>query len=218
MKGWVSNVDTISQGANAATVMPLGSEMGQNELLIRIGQLTRLLRDGLYELGLTQTIEEAAKAIPDARERLRYIAHMTEQAATEVLTTIETAQPKIDAHRSALNELLADMARGAIDAERLERTLTQGVSTQDELSTHLMQIMMAQSFQDLTGQVIIKLMDLVKTIETELVDVLVAASPPGALASEKTSSLLNGPQIDKKKTDVVCGQDQVDDLLSSLGF
>lgn len=82
-----------------------------------------------------------------------------------------------------------------------------------------MQIMMAQSFQDLTGQVITKMMTLIGTIESELIDVLIQNAPPDAREQVKANEgLMNGPQIDPTRADVVSSQDQVDDLLSSLGF
>src|SRR5690606_15244810 len=74
---------------------------------MRIGQLTRMLRDSMRELGLDRAIEEAAQAIPDARDRLRYVANMTEQAAHRVLNATEIAQPLQD-----------NIISGAVDLER----------------------------------------------------------------------------------------------------
>ena len=72
------------------------------DLIHRIASLTRMLRDSMRELGLDQAIKDAAEAIPDARDRLRYVAQMTEQAANRVLNATEAAGPIQD-----------DMARNA---------------------------------------------------------------------------------------------------------
>ncbi|HET8790314.1 MAG TPA: protein phosphatase CheZ, partial [Modicisalibacter sp.] len=94
-------------------------------------------------------------------------------------------------------------------------------------NAELLEIMMAQDFQDLTGQVIKRMMDVIKQIENELVQVLLDNVPDSedrkelkrVIESEKKeSSLLNGPQIKPDGADVVSSQDQVDDLLDSLGF
>lgn len=195
-----------------------------NDLLIeRIGHLTRMLRDGMHELGLDKTIQEAAQAIPDARDRLRYVAHMTEQAATTVLAATEVAQPiqdDLSIQAKALTQKLQDRVNQAdpdpVDIE-LAQFLQQAQAGSEKTNSLLMEIMMAQGFQDLTGQVIMKMMDLVSVIERELVEVLLESIPP-ARREEAAASLLNGPQVNPNKPDVVSDQDQVDDLLSSLGF
>lgn len=212
----------ISSGADAQTVMPQSAldAAGQEDMLARIGQLTRLLRNSMYELGLNHTIEQAAAAIPDARERLRYVARMTEQAATEVLSTIELAQPLLDDHQRSMKALLSGIDQGVMpDPDELKALLSKGVADYGVLSGYMMQIMMAQSFQDLTGQVITKMMTLIGTIESELIDVLIQNAPAEAREQVKAQGgLLNGPQMDPTRADVVSSQDQVDDLLSSLGF
>ena len=77
---------------------------------------------------------------------------------------------------------------------------------------------MAQDFQDLTGQVIKKIVDVTQKMEKQLVDLLVESSPPLA-NHEVHAGLLNGPVINPSgRADVVTNQDQVDDLLESMGF
>ena len=200
---------------------------GADDLLARIGQMTRMLRDSMRELGLDRAIEEAAQAIPDARDRLRYVANMTEQAAHRVLNATEIAQPlqeKMSADAQALEarwqqwfeqplELpqcreLVDDTRGFLRAVPQETRAT---------NAQLMEIMMAQDFQDLTGQVIMKMMDVIGAIERELLQVLLDNVP--AERKQEAKTLLNGPQVNPVgNADVVTGQDQVDDLLASLGF
>lgn len=199
------------------------SETGQDVLIARIGQLTRMLRDSMRELGLDRTIQNAAQAIPDARDRLRYVAQMTEQAANQALAASEKALPIQDALARDAKALSAELAsrpsgQGADDAlnAQIASFLADVPVQAGQTNALLMDIIMTQGFQDLTGQVITKMMDIVGTIERELVMVLLEAVPPER--REEAESLLNGPQVIKDKADVVASQDQVDDLLASLGF
>lgn len=197
------------------------------DLVQRIAQLTRMLRESMRELGLDQAIQDAAHAIPDARDRLHYVAQMTEQAANRVLNAAETMQPWQESMQHDAQHLerrwddwfahpveLAQ-ARQLVDDTRLFLTVVPD-RTQASLDT-LLEIIMAQDFQDLTGQVIMKMLGVITAIETELVQVLIENVPQEQ--RETTSSLVNGPQINPAgKDEVVASQDQVDDLLSSLGF
>src|SRR5699024_1038299 len=197
------------------------------ELLSRIAQLTRMLRENMRELGLDQAIQDAADAIPDARDRLHYVARMTEQAANRVLNAAEQMQPlqaDMQHNARALSQRwdawfekpteLSD-ARLLVDDARTFLSDVPG-KTEESLNT-LMEIIMAQDFQDLTGQVIMKMLGVICAIETELVQDLIDNVPQEQ--SDVTDSLLNGPQIKPEAADdVVADQDQVDDLLSSLGF
>jgi len=78
---------------------------------------------------------------------------------------------------------------------------------------------MAQDFQDLTGQVIKKMMDVVNEVESQLLQVLIDNSPVDRRPEPPAAnSLLNGPQTAPGSADAVTDQSQVDDLLESLGF
>ncbi|VVE84606.1 protein phosphatase CheZ [Pandoraea sputorum] len=197
-------------------------------MLMRVGQLTRMLRDNLRELGLDKQLEQAAEAIPDARDRLNYVATMTEQAAVRALTAIELAKPiqdRLEADANALDARWAkwfDQPLELEDARQLvteTRTYLRRVPDDTRATNnHLMEIMMAQDFQDLTGQVIKKIMEVVQEIEKHLVQTLLE-NMPAEKRKEAEDSLLNGPQVKKEgRTDIVADQGQVDDLLASLGF
>jgi chemotaxis protein CheZ len=197
-------------------------EQQQEDLIARVGNVTRLLRQSMRELGLDKAVAKAAQAIPDTRDRLRYVAYMTEQAAVSVLNATEKAQPiqqALNAKASSLLERLQDPLQaptvGASD--ELREFMQQVVQQTDHTNQLLLDIMMAQGFQDLTGQVITKMIDVIGTIEQELLQVLTDYLPPGQTRREP-EGLLNGPQINPSKPDVVTGQDQVDDLLASMGF
>lgn len=197
------------------------------DLIHRIAQLTRMLRESMREMGLDQAIKDAAQAIPDARDRLHYVARMTEQAANRVLNAAEKIQPLQEDMRREAQALDArwqdwfdnpdelDQARALVGDTR---SLLQGIPAKAQMSQdNLMEIIMAQDFQDLTGQVIMKMLGVVGAIETELVQVLIDHVPQDR--RDESNVLLNGPQVSADgKVDVVTSQDQVDDLLSSLGF
>lgn len=197
-------------------------------MLVRIGQLTRMLRDNLRELGLDKQLEQAAEAIPDARDRLNYVATMTEQAAERTLNAIDIAKPIQETLAKQAAELDTRWAAwfgtplALDDARRLvndTRAYLRSVPEQAQATnSQLLEILMAQDFQDLTGQVIKKIMEVVRTIEHQLLQVLLDNLPP-EMRREADSQLLNGPQINPEgKADVVADQGQVDDLLASLGF
>lgn len=197
-------------------------------LLGRIGQLTRQLREGLRELGLDKQVERAAQAIPDARDRLSYVAATTERAAHRALNAIDLAQPlqeQLATGASALNARWDEWFANPIelnDARELvldTRTYLREVpKTAGAINAQLLEILMAQDFQDLTGQVIKKMMEVVNDVETQLLQVLIDNSPPEKRQELNNNSMLNGPQINPGAPDAVADQSQVDDLLESLGF
>ncbi|WP_425591760.1 protein phosphatase CheZ [Halomonas getboli] len=221
-----------------------------DELVQRIGHLTRMLRDSMRELGLDKEIERAADAIPDARDRLSYVATMTEQAAERALNAIDRAQPLQDRLSEGAEALDARWAEWFAEPKELDEARELVKDTRGYLAevpqtvqaTHkeLLEIMMAQDFQDLTGQVIKKMMDVIREIESQLVQVLIDSVPQGETrddmqrradgqreaearkrdeASKRSEDgLLNGPQMKPEAEDVVADQDQVDDLLDQLGF
>ena len=197
----------------------------QEALLARVGHMTRSLHDSLSGLDFDKLAARAAHDIPDARDRLDYVARMTEQAAQKVLDATEAASPLQDriggGARSLAQQWRVLLAAGH-DATPLagptlaylEQTANDSELTRQQLTS----IMMAQDFQDLTGQVIRKVTELAHGLEQQLVQLLVDYAP-GDLKRETNTGLLNGPQINPNDSpDVVADQTQVDDLLESLGF
>jgi chemotaxis protein CheZ len=199
-----------------------------DEVLSRIGHMTRSLHESLRGLGLDKLIEKAASDIPDARDRLDYVARLSEDAAKRVLDATDAASPLqdgIDASSAELSQAwramlasgegsaemraLAERTIASLDASRSAAAATRG---------HLMDIMMAQDFQDLTGQVIKRITGIAQNLEKQLVQVLVDFAP-AEVKRELDNGLLNGPQINPEgDSEVVADQGQVDDLLDSLGF
>jgi chemotaxis protein CheZ len=203
----------------------VGDSAGQ--LVNRIGHLTRQLREGIRELGLDKSIAKAAEAIPNARDRLAYVAQMTERAAERALNAVDVAQPIQDGLSKQATGLARrwdiwfsspvelDEARELVVDTRAYLTAVPGQVS--ATNAQLMEIMMAQDFQDLTGQVIKKMMDVIKDMETQLLQLLIDNAPLEK-RQDASNSLLNGPQTTQGQADAVDDQGQVDDLLASLGF
>lgn len=201
-----------------------------DEVMARIGQMTRSLHENLRELGFDKVLEKATHDIPDVRERLNYVARMTEQAAQRVLNATDAAIPMQERIDAGANEVL-DGWKSILKAPFSESdyrdmaTLTMQclVDMRHDTSAtkqQLLDIMMAQDFQDLTGQVIRKVTELAHHLEQQLVQLLIDYAPPSAeVRRDAGNGLLNGPQINPAgNSDVVADQSQVDDLLDSLGF
>jgi len=216
-----------STAAAPAAAGPGGSD-DTSGVFSSLGQMTRELHDSLREIGHDKALGEAARGIPDARQRLSYIVQMTEQAASRALNAIEIAKPIQDAMQAkseALGKRWGKVFAKQLSAEdfKVLAADTQAFLNDIPKQTHatneqLTEIMMAQDFQDLTGQVIKKVVDLVENLETQLLHVLFEAMPP-EMNVEPPAGLLNGPVINADgRTDVVNSQTQVDDLLESLGF
>jgi len=218
--------------ANVAEENPFptvgAKETDSAKMLNQIGYMARTLHDTLRELGLNKEIEKAAASIPDARDRLNYVATLTQQAAERVLNATDAAQPimekmEVESHRLAGQwQLLFDKK---LDVMQFRDLVMQTIAFLHEVprqtkatNTYLLEIMMAQDFQDLTGQVIKKIIDVTQHMEQQLLTLLLEAAPPSVKA-EFDAGLLNGPVVNAAgRTDVVTSQDQVDDLLESLGF
>ncbi len=218
-----------SQQRHPVDSVSTDSDMSENmAMLIRVGQMTRNLHDNLRELGFDKVMATATVDIPDVRDRLNYVVRMTEQAAQRVLNATDAAIPLQDRVEASANEVLngwqATLSAPFSEASyRDMATLSMQCMTDmrnDTAATkqQLIDIMMAQDFQDLTGQVIRKIADLAQGLEQQLVQLLIDYAPE-EVRRETKSTLLNGPQIDPaNKIDVVADQEQVDDLLESLGF
>jgi chemotaxis protein CheZ len=203
-----------------------------DEVLSRIGHMTRALHESLRGLGLDKLIEKAASDIPDARDRLDYVARLSEEAARRVLDATDAAGPlqdSIDASAVELSRAWQGLLDSGADSPQLpdawralaERTIASMAESRTAVSgtkAHLMDIMMAQDFQDLTGQVIKRITGIAQNLEKQLVQMLVDFAP-AEVRREFDSGLLNGPQINPEgNSEVVADQGQVDDLLDSLGF
>lgn len=209
----------------------MSSPLTKEEAFARLGTITREMHEALNVLGgnhLHAIVEE----IPNARERLAYVGKMTEDAANKVLSLVEKAKPDCDDLSKRGVELSQSLARMA-DAPELDPERARGLMRvcskfadntakfAGDQSAALSDIMMAQDFQDLSGQVIKKVIDIITRTEMQLVQLLIDSAPAGTTANEVVereltvdNHVLEGPQT----SSTALKQDDVDDLLASLGF
>lgn len=191
------------------------------EVFQQLGSITRLLHDTMQQLGVMPQLQIAADGIPDARSRLNYIANKTADAANKVLNSVDQAKAehaKISAAtRQIAERIVADPVRAVASGAVLNfvQDVEQSTARIDE---QLTDIMMAQDFHDLTGQVVAKVVSLANELEDSLLKLLVSVVPPDQ--REKVDpNVLHGPVVSPEgRTDVVSNQGEVDDLLASLGF
>ena len=191
------------------------------EVFQQIGSITRLLHDTMQQLGVMPKLQIAADGIPDARSRLTYIAQKTAAAANKVLNSVDEAKADHAAISTATREIAAAIVANPVKAVASGAVLNfvQDVETRTaRIDNHLTDIMMAQDFHDLTGQVVAKVVTLANELEDSLLKLLVSVVPPEH-REKVDASALHGPVVNAEgRTDIVTNQGEVDDLLASLGF
>jgi len=215
----------------AVAEQPAGEEH-EKGMYERLGGIVRLLHDSLRELGYDKALTEASSQIMDAQDRLEYVASLTEQAANKVLNTLDDGMPAQDLLSKQAKDMenrWDDLFAGKLSIEQFKalagdsRQFAQMVSEATEAEkARLLEIMMAQDFQDITGQLIKKVVVITKTVENELTQLLKDSAPPDVkeklaqkqAAQEQPQPLMSGPSVPT----VALDQDSVDDLLADLGF
>lgn len=214
-----------SMNALVPSAQPQGASP---EVYQKLGELTRMLHDALHQLGYTPRLRDVADNLPDAKSRLNYIAQKTAEAANKVLNSVDQAK----AEHEAITLQTREMVRGIV-ADPVKAVASGAVmnfvgdveAASARIDAHLTDIMMAQDFHDLTGQVVAKVVVLAQTIEDQLVELLRQTAPaelaPLAPPREEPAAgpRLEGPVIHpENRQDVVQSQGEVDELLASLGF
>jgi len=206
-----------------------------SELFAEIGKLTRQLHDSLTNFQLDSRLNDLATAdIPDAKERLNFVITSTEEAANKTMDAVESIFPVVDNIANqvrAVSPAWAKLMNNEIDLNEF-KSLCKDINTllvttgKETIHIHslMTDVLMAQDFQDLTGQVIRKVIDLVREVEDSLINMLTAFGISAEQTQVKSSpkvgdNLVEGPIVNKEnRDDIVEDQDDVDDLLSSLGF
>jgi len=204
-----------------------------------VGRLTRSLHESIrnfnIELGEQANADDISK-ITDASDRLSFVVDLTGKAANKTMDLVEATMPLAIAMKDEAHELKISwkrLRRREIEPsefrelyKRIDVFFDSLTINSDVVYTNLSDILLAQDYQDLTGQVIQKVTGLVREVEDSLVQLVAMAGKVDRITGiqhnefeDKNDPLLGqGPQIDKAKKDVVSSQDDVDDLLSSLGF
>ncbi|AJQ95158.1 protein phosphatase CheZ [Gynuella sunshinyii] len=234
---------TDGQMPEALAVIKSLQEARDQSLYQEVGRLTRALHNAINNFNIeAETVSEkqSMSDMSDARDRLSYVVDMTEKAANKTMDLVEESMPVADKLGKDAKRL-REYWRKLIDREmsgdqfrdlywEMDAFLERSANESENLYGNLSSILLAQDFQDLTGQVIHRVTNLVKEVEASLVDLIFMASqvetitgivhlPEESEKQEADQFKGHGPQISKDAADdVVTSQDDVDDLLSSLGF
>ncbi|NOQ81648.1 MAG: protein phosphatase CheZ [Methylophaga sp.] len=206
----------------------------ESELFNEVGKLTRELHESMSNFNIdARLVDLTENDMPNTRERLDYVITTTEEAAHKTLSSIEKTLPlaselkltadKIEQswHRFRMREMNADEFRSL--SKEIEAYLPEVKQHSEQIHENLSEMMMAQGFQDLTGQVIRQVIDLVEEVEDNLVQLVKIAGKHIENKPKDNKEVdpikAEGPQINaENNANVVNDQDEVDDLLSSLGF
>jgi chemotaxis protein CheZ len=211
---------------------------GSSELFAEVGKLTRQLHDSLKNFQIDPSLNSLlAEDIPDAKKRLNYVIDMTEQAANRTMDAVESCLPIADQITQQLSIIQPQWQKlmqrqlqvGDFKAlcHKLDGFFQQASGDSNKLNSLLTDVLMAQDYQDLTGQILRRVIELVREVEENLIGLvtafgqssLVMMAEGKPVKSKPKSHEAEGPIIDAaERDDVVSGQDDVDDLLSSLGF
>jgi len=229
----VAAVAAAAPIAAPAAATAAGADDGQEAggMFERLGGIVRLLHDSLRELGYDKALNEASSQIVDAQDRLEYVATLTEQAANKVLNTLDEGMPAQDLLSKQAKDMetrWSDLFEGKLSLDEFKALAgdSRGFAALVTESTEaekarLLEIMMAQDFQDITGQLIKKVVKITQTVEGELAQLLRDNAP--ADVKEKLAQkaqppapepLMQGPSV----PEAALNQDNVDDLLADLGF
>jgi len=233
------------EAGNAASAEKMIEELGrirEQTLFRELGKMTRQLHDSLTSFALDSRMQSLAESdIPDAKARLNHVITMTEDSANRTLTAVEGTLPIAEQLQTSANDLHAKWERFRNKDMNVDefRSMSREIDSflgatcehAGQIHGNLSEVMMAQDFQDLTGQIIRRVINLVQEVEDNLVELIRLSG--GIEAEDRVDKGVKqdqpgdaqlmqglGPQVpgvsDAGAT--VSGQDEVDDLLSSLGF
>ena len=229
-------VKQLKAGNDAEAGRLLAELSAQREfnLFNELGRLTRELHEAINAFhGDTRIAELAETEIPDAKDRLNHVIAMTEQAANRTLDRVEEAIPLAQSIQTEAVDLgdkwtlfcerKLSLEEFKIFSEQLTKFLGETSQGSKIISEGMTEILMAQDYQDLTGQMIRRVIKLVQDVEENLIGLIrisgLATTTQEKLEGKSETPDLEGPQLNaKERDDVVADQDDVDDLLSSLGF
>lgn len=230
----------LEQGDITRAVALVGelNELRDRTLYNEIGKLTRSLHEAIKNLQVDAEVG-ASSEMATASDKLAYVLEMTDKSANRTMDLVDEGMPlarDINQRASQLEEQWQRFLRKEIKPDEFRalskeilKFLQDSASAASQIKTQFSGILLAQDFQDLTGQVIHKVAALAKNVESRLLQLVVMAGQVDKITGIRHTDLetstaprdiiaAEGPQIDKTKEDVVANQDDVDDLLSSLGF
>lgn len=230
-------IDEVESG-NIDGADKLVEELSRNRdksLFQELGKLTREFHDSLNSFKLDSKLSElTGTEIPDAKERLKHVIEMTDKAAHKTMNVVEDLLPlceTLDGQGEEIHSLWQRFMKRDMEPQEfrklckeIETYLEEQHQGTDRVKKGLTEILMAQDYQDITGQIISRVINLVSDLEVSLVKLIkdsgaMMEETKGDTSNKNEKPTLDGPQIPSlKSTGAVSGQDEVDDLLSSLGF
>lgn len=237
----VARIESGDLGEAVALVDQL-NEVRDRTLYEEIGRLTRSLHEAIKNLKIESV--GAGSEIDSATDKLAYVIEMTDKSANRTMDLVDAGMPLA----GAINERALELSRRwqqflskqlkpdefRVLSRDIHEFLGESAENSRLLQNQLSEIVLAQDFQDLTGQVIQRVGTLVREVEARLVNLVVMAGTVDRMTgithvglddpevvnetSEDSAIVAEGPQINTASEGVVTSQDDVDDLLSSLGF
>jgi len=217
--------------------------VSETNMFEQVGELTRELHDALISFqNDTRLVDMAGHDLPDAQNRLNYVIEMTDKAANKTMDAVDACMPLADELSQDLvtvepswQKLMSrdlEVGEFKVLCHLIDDIFNRSKMNVSVLKTSLTDILMAQDFQDLTGQMIRRVIELVQEIESKLVGILTVCRGGDIAGQEKQEKQekqeiqntekrieAEGPIMHtEERDDVINGQDDVDDLLSSLGF
>jgi len=240
-------VDKIEQGAlaDAVNLLQVINDARNKDLYQQVGQLTRALHDAIREFQLDTRVavdqDKKLSEMADATDRLNYVINLTQNAANRTMDKVEECLPiasELGKEAVLLRNEWERLIRREMKPQefrdlyrRIDTFLVETERQAGVLSGNFSEITLAQDYQDLTGQVVKKVITLVHEVEDSLVHLVKMASQVDRITgiqpkdTDKNTEIIDkqipeGPVVnaEKRGVDIVSGQDEVDDLLSSLGF
>ena len=225
-------LDAARAGDDDAYATALAGLNQDTPLFDEVGRMTREVHEALMAFAEDDRLSHLMQDdMPDARERLRYVITLTDQAANRTLAIVEEALPvaeRLMDRSERLRQELMHIANKEPENPRLVTVvhtlnsyLDSVQSSGDLLKKHMTEIMMAQEFQDISGQLLLRVITLLEQLETKMVGLLKLTGARSSSAAHSADELRAGigPAVPQTASvDVVKNQDDVDDLLASLGF
>ncbi|HTP38312.1 MAG TPA: protein phosphatase CheZ [Steroidobacteraceae bacterium] len=178
----------------------------RKDLFAELRQLTSRVREALNSFQLNARFADLAeREVPDARQRLQHVLQLTDSAAHQTMDLIERCGPLVEVLATAGAQPLPAAARAAAS----------------QLRTNLSEVLLAQGYQDLTGQIVRGVIRLVDEVEATLSSLLRIVGETSACNGAEAPAVVNGygpvvPGVDHGAA--VSSQQDVDALLSELGL
>ena len=192
-----------NQSERVAEIVDDMTNIRETELHQRLTQLTKNLHETLSQLDDSPLLDQTKNDLPDVAERIQYVKNKTEEASNSTLQMAESALAKLESLR-------ADSSNQSL-IESLHQDLTE--------------IILAQAYQDLTGQVLNRIMLILQSLENSLIELIEKSGHDYHAIPKRDTANYSDAQLHKgvgpathKDNDTASSQEDVDDLLSDLGI